>query len=145
MNHPTDRITHTTAFVSQWVHPMKDRSDDPSLHERTLLPRSYISLIHGWIWWLILRVLYSTCRICSSCKVTLFVRFEVWCTYNSEHWAPIMVYITSFTLDLTVQNFPFLKWSVFFRDYMWTSSAFRFIIFRYWRRWIYQSCKLGSS
>ena len=39
---PTDRITHTTAFVtpvvehwlereiSQWVHPMKDRSDDPS-------------------------------------------------------------------------------------------------------------------
>ena len=38
---PTDRITHTTAFVTpvvehwlereiaQWVHPMKDRSDDP--------------------------------------------------------------------------------------------------------------------
>ena len=50
------RITHTTAFVTpvvehwlereiaQWVHPMKDRSDDPSHHERTLLPRSYISL-----------------------------------------------------------------------------------------------------
>ena len=44
---PTDRITHTTAFVTavvehwlereiaQWVHPMKDRTDDPSLHERT--------------------------------------------------------------------------------------------------------------
>ena len=42
---PTDRITHTTAFVTpvvehwlereiaQWVHPMKDRSDDPSHHE----------------------------------------------------------------------------------------------------------------
>ena len=40
--------THTTAFVTpvvkhwlereiaQWVHPMKDRSDDPSHHERTL-------------------------------------------------------------------------------------------------------------
>ena len=54
MHHPTDRITHTTAFVTpavehwmereiaQWVHPMKDRSDDPSHHERTLLPRSYI-------------------------------------------------------------------------------------------------------
>ena len=53
---PTDRITHTTAFVTpvvehwlereiaQWVHPMKERSDDPSHHERTLLPRSYISL-----------------------------------------------------------------------------------------------------
>ena len=61
MHHPTDRIPHTTAFVTpvvehwlereiaQWVHPMKDRSDDPSHHERTLLPRSYISL-PGWIW-----------------------------------------------------------------------------------------------
>ena len=56
MHHPTDRIAHTTAFVTpvvehwlereiaQWVHPMKDRSDDPSHDERTLLPRSYISL-----------------------------------------------------------------------------------------------------
>ena len=55
MHHPTDRIAHTTAFVTpvvehwvereiaQWVHPMKDRSDDPSHHERTLLPQSYIS------------------------------------------------------------------------------------------------------
>ena len=51
-----DRIAHTKAFVTpvmehwlereipQWVHAMKDRSDDPSHHERTLLPRSYISL-----------------------------------------------------------------------------------------------------
>ena len=56
MHHPKDRIAHTTAIVTpvaehwpereiaQWVHPMKDRSDDPSHHERTLLPRSYISL-----------------------------------------------------------------------------------------------------
>ena len=56
MHHPTDRITHSTAFVTpvvehwlereiaQWVHPMKDRSDDPSHHEQTLLPPSYISL-----------------------------------------------------------------------------------------------------
>ena len=37
-------IPHTTAFVTpvvereiaQWVHPIKDRSDDPSHHERTL-------------------------------------------------------------------------------------------------------------
>ena len=55
MHHPTDRIAYTTAFVTpvvdhwlereiaQWVHPMNDRSDDPSHHERTLLPRSYIS------------------------------------------------------------------------------------------------------
>ena len=56
MHHPTDRVTHTTAFVTpivehwlereiaQWVHPMKDRSDDPSHHERTLLPRSYMTV-----------------------------------------------------------------------------------------------------
>ena len=56
MHHPTDRLAHTTAFVTpvvehwvereiaQWIHPMKDRFDDPSHHERTLLPRSYISL-----------------------------------------------------------------------------------------------------
>ena len=30
--------------IAQWVYPMKDRSDDPSHHEQTLLPRSYISL-----------------------------------------------------------------------------------------------------
>ena len=55
MHDPTDRIAHTTAFVTpvvereiaQWVHPMKDRSDDPSHHERTLLSRSYISLRRG--------------------------------------------------------------------------------------------------
>ena len=53
MHHPTDRIAHTTAFVkpvvenwleqeiAQWVHPMKDRSDDSSHHEQTLLPRSW--------------------------------------------------------------------------------------------------------
>ena len=51
MHHTTDRITHTTAFVTpvvehwlereiaQWVHHMKDRSDDPSHNERTPLPR----------------------------------------------------------------------------------------------------------
>ena len=59
MHHPTDRITHTTAFVTpvvdhcwvwvgrrlgEWVHSLKDRSDDPSRHERPLSPRSYISL-----------------------------------------------------------------------------------------------------
>ena len=54
MHHPTDRIIHTTAFgtpvvehwleqeIAQWVHPMKDRSNDPLHHERTLLPQSYV-------------------------------------------------------------------------------------------------------
>ena len=57
MHNPIDRIVYTTSFVTpvvehwlereiaQWVHPMKDRSDDPLHHERTLLPRSYISLL----------------------------------------------------------------------------------------------------
>ena len=48
MHHSTDKIAHTTAFVTpvvehwlereitQWVHPMNDRSDNPSHHERTL-------------------------------------------------------------------------------------------------------------
>ena len=57
MHHPTDRIAHTTAFVTpvvehwleqeiaQWVHHIKDRSDNPSHHEWTPLPRSYISLL----------------------------------------------------------------------------------------------------
>ena len=55
MHHPTDRMAHTTAFLHQswstgWNEKqlngstMKDRSDDPSHHERTLLPLSYISL-----------------------------------------------------------------------------------------------------
>ena len=60
MHHPTDRIAHTTAFVTpvvehwlvreiaQWVHHMKGRSDDSSHRERTPLPRSYISLRVGW-------------------------------------------------------------------------------------------------
>ena len=58
MHHPTDRIAHTTIFVkpvvehwlereiAQWVHPIKDRSDNPSHHERTLLTRSYVLLPH---------------------------------------------------------------------------------------------------
>ena len=60
MHHPIDMIIHTTAFVTpvvehwlereiaQWVHPMKDRSDDPSHHEWTLLPQSYILLLPHW-------------------------------------------------------------------------------------------------
>ena len=50
MHHPTHRIAHTTAFVTpvvehwleqeiaQWVHYMKDRSDDSN---RTMSERSY--------------------------------------------------------------------------------------------------------
>ena len=59
MHHPTDRITHTTAFVipvvehwlereiAQWVHPMKDRSDDPSHHERNIRQKIYLTVFNN--------------------------------------------------------------------------------------------------
>ena len=53
MHHSTDKIAHTTAFVTpvvehwlereitQWVHPMNDRSDNPStMSERSALSSS---------------------------------------------------------------------------------------------------------
>ena len=56
MHHPTYRRIYTTAFVTPVVEhglereianrlTMKDRSDDTSHHEQTLLPRSYVSLL----------------------------------------------------------------------------------------------------
>ena len=67
MHHPTDRITHTTAFVTpvvehwlereiaQWVHPMKDRSDDPPHHERTLyVPLPGGAMFKSSVIWLLL-------------------------------------------------------------------------------------------
>ena len=49
MHHPTVFVTPVVEHwmdreIAQWVHHMKDRSDDPSHHERTPLPQSYISL-----------------------------------------------------------------------------------------------------
>ena len=61
MHHPTDRIAHTTAIVTpvmehwlereiaQWVHPMKDRSDDPSHYEWALLQPEG-KKIHDFSW-----------------------------------------------------------------------------------------------
>ena len=53
-SHRQDSTYHSLCYTSRGtlvgtrnthlVHPMKDRSDDPSHHDRTLLPRSYISL-----------------------------------------------------------------------------------------------------
>ena len=53
-SHRQDSIYHSLCYTSRGAlagtrnssmgsPPMKDRSDDPSHHERTLLPRSYIS------------------------------------------------------------------------------------------------------
>ena len=86
MLHPTNRITHTTAFVipvvehwlereiAQWVHPMKDRSDDPSHHERTLLQRSYISLL---VW--------CVCGCRATCSVVTHVQLFAVCCDSFNH------------------------------------------------------------
>ena len=54
-SHRQDSTYHSLCYTScgaqagtrnsSMVHPMKDRSDDPSHHEQTLLPRSYILLL----------------------------------------------------------------------------------------------------
>ena len=58
MYHTSDWIAHTTAFVTpvvehwleremaNWVHLMKDRSDDQSNHERTLTTELHVAPLH---------------------------------------------------------------------------------------------------
>ena len=107
MHHPTDRITHTTAFVTrehfvtllcehwlereiaQWDHPMKDRPDDPSHHERTLYlwatSRSPIERERQWLTLVAIASRPQSCSIdygdvktCSCefirCRVTVISR-----------------------------------------------------------------------
>ena len=60
-SHRQDSTYHSLCYTScgslagteipQWVHPMKDQSDNPSHHERTLLTQSYISLPRGTVSW----------------------------------------------------------------------------------------------
>ena len=41
------KATNRGVLINRWMDGwVKDRSDDPSHHERTLLPRSYISLLN---------------------------------------------------------------------------------------------------
>ena len=61
MHHLTDRIAHTTAFVTpvvehwlereiaQWVHPMKDRSDDPEQKKGNVLFNNILNTFHSQI------------------------------------------------------------------------------------------------
>ena len=117
MHHPTDRITHTTAFVTpvvehwmereiaQWVHPMKDRSDDPSHHERTLLPRSYIPVtkLHN-------NVLRTYTELYTCYFLFLFIAqvyFALEYIYGTSHnFFYIPIYCTSlFCARIYIQNF----------------------------------------
>ena len=91
MHHPTDRITHTMAFVTpvvehwlepeiaQWVHTMEDRSDDPSHHEQTLLPRSLVGIKYRlYNYWQLLNFFNLTWN--NSFLETLYI----WMWYVSE-------------------------------------------------------------
>ena len=82
MHHPTGRIAHTTAFVTpvvehwleweiaQWVHPMKDRSNDPPWANAltTELPSTDVmKLINEWsVHAVQLNVVPAKCLIWSS-------------------------------------------------------------------------------
>ena len=98
MHHPTDRIAHTTAFVTpvvehwlereiaQWVHPMKDRSDDPPHHERTLYlwatSRSWgsrISPIFTCLKAIGLKIHWSLCKL--PCTLVI-----IWWPGVENHW-----------------------------------------------------------
>ena len=97
-----DRIAHTTVFVTpvvehwlereiaQWVHPMKDRSDDPSHHEGTLLPRSYISLLFVWKFWTYHLSLFLAAVLRGSVRLTgghlRPHRWERWLPAEPSHW-----------------------------------------------------------
>ena len=80
-SHRQDSTYHSLCWlereIAQWVHPMKDRSDDPSHHEQTLLPRSYISL-HTLQWLLntnklcTLHIHWQICESIGNINTTLF-------------------------------------------------------------------------
>ena len=75
--------THTTAFVTpvvqhwlereiaQRIH-MKDRSDDPSHHKRTLLPQSYISLLNILNAFLIIKHIILFMHFLTLCRLLDF-------------------------------------------------------------------------
>ena len=91
MHHPTDRITHTTAFVTpvvehwlereiaQWVHPMKDRSDDPSHHDPNEI--KMFGNIHGAFRFLFVSILLYSCQV----KLLLLFCFLFFCCFLLSH------------------------------------------------------------
>ena len=107
MHHPTDRMTHTTAFgtpvvehwlereIAQWVQPMKYRSDDPS-HARKSQP-----IVHRATgrridpsWW--------THRAISCSKPAL----HNWCNKSHGMYYPVcgMMHIKDILLLIRKQN-----------------------------------------
>ena len=122
MHHPTDRITHTTAFVTpvvehwlereiaQWVHPMKDRSNDLSHHERTVIHKSVtvylsmyravIKLSSGCIPFTYVKMLESKCLVNKqvfACYLLLYVHV----TYQPFVYPSINVFLFLFCVFIS--------------------------------------------
>ena len=121
MHHPTDRIPHTTAFVkpvvehwlergiAQWVHPMKDRSDDPSHHARTLLLVS----IHVSLFSAVRAVMNKASSVqCSTTGVTKVMVCAILCGMVHIKEPLLLISKSSpcgsigFTLSLSEWSFP---------------------------------------
>ena len=113
---------HTTTFVTpvvehwleweiaQWVHPMKYWSDDPSHHERTLLPQSYISL---WLEWEIAQWVHSmkdrsddpshhVWMLLPRSYISLWLEWEIaqWVHHEGPILRPIATWANALTAEL---------------------------------------------
>ena len=115
MHHPTDRIAHTTAFVTpvmehwlereiaQWVHPMKDQSDDPSRHERTLLPREEFDVLINMSFQLLKRPHYV--KPCQNPPGSLYETVDPSCYLMNTM---LLLCVTdTFNLTLTIRQINF--------------------------------------
>ena len=81
---------------------MKDRSDDPSHHERTLLSRSYVSLLALMMSWILLMVSYvvtvtGLLRLASSSRLSLP-------RLNSASYFFTMLYEGAFSPSVTTMS-----------------------------------------
>ena len=122
--------------LAQWVHPMKDRSDNPSHHERTFLPQSYISLpfqvqAHCPVTWnsiqnsgelaerakqYITVDYYWLMRCSSMVECPLLVPWVVWSILHSEHFFCFFVFFFLLQQELHDRMNEFL-WEML--SYLW--------------------------
>ena len=107
MHHPTDRITHTTAFVTpvvehwmereiaQWVHPMKDRSGDKIVKCYSILDRWISSCLNTGRYW----VRISVPIIGQVMSESLMCTLEASCCSARLSRAQVPTYDGSFVRD----------------------------------------------
>ena len=91
MHHPTDRTAHTTVTPVvehwlerewQWVHPMKDRYDDPSYYEQMLiatLNKTFASLVVETSKEDLTKCIQSTAPIMQA-RLNMFLQLRDWHT-----------------------------------------------------------------